>query len=189
REFEARCRRLASALARRGVGRGDTVAVMGANTPALLEAHYAVPALGAVLNALNTRLDARMIAFCLDHGEARVLITDPEYAPTIRAALGATQRTLLVVDIDDAEGPGDERLVGYGGGRHARVPATRRACTDFRGDPRASRHAHVRGSDRTQHADPCAGRGESALRPSRRRRHGRRGAAVRGDRVDGSNGF
>ena len=110
REFEARCRRLASALARRGVGRGDTVAVMATNTPALLEAHYAIPALGAVLNALNTRLDARMIAFCLDHGEARVLITDPEFAPTIRAALGATQRRLLVVDIDDAEGPGGERL-------------------------------------------------------------------------------
>src|SRR5437899_10779977 len=102
RQFEARCRRLASALARRGVGRGDTVAVMAPNVPALLEAHYAVPALGAVLNALNTRLDARMIAFCLDHGEARVLITDPEFAPTIRAALGATQRRLLVVDIDDA---------------------------------------------------------------------------------------
>ncbi|HYT96810.1 MAG TPA: AMP-binding protein, partial [Casimicrobiaceae bacterium] len=110
REFEARCRRLASALARRGIGRGDTVAVMAANTPALLEAHYAVPALGAVLNALNTRLDARMIAFCLDHGEACVLITDPEFAPTIRAALDATQRKLLVVDIDDAEGPGGERL-------------------------------------------------------------------------------
>src|SRR5437899_11285257 len=110
RQFEARCRRLASALARRGIGRGDTVAVMATNTPALLEAHYAVPALGAVLNALNTRLDARMIAFCLDHGEARVLITDTEFAPTIRAALGATQPTLLVVDIDDAEGAGGERL-------------------------------------------------------------------------------
>jgi fatty-acyl-CoA synthase len=110
REFEARCRRLASALAGCGVGRGDTVAVMAANTPTLLEAHYAVPALGAVLNALNTRLDARTIAFCLDHGEARVLITDPEFASTIRAALSATQRTLLVVDIDDAEGPGGEYL-------------------------------------------------------------------------------
>ena len=110
REFEARCRRLASALAGRGVGRGDTVAVMAANTPALLEAHYAVPALGAVLNALNTRLDARSIAFCLDHGEARVLITDPEFAPSIRTALDATQRELLVVDIDDAEGPGGEYL-------------------------------------------------------------------------------
>jgi fatty-acyl-CoA synthase len=110
REFEGRCRRLASALAGCGVGRGDTVAVMAANTPTLLEAHYAVPALGAVLNALNTRLDARTIAFCLDHGEARVLITDPEFASTIRAALSATQRTLLVVDIDDAEGPGGEYL-------------------------------------------------------------------------------
>ena len=110
REFEARCRRLASALARRGIERGDTVAVMAANTPALLEAHYAVPALGAVLNALNTRLDARTIAFCLDHGEARALITDSEYAPTIRAALGATQRPLLVVDIEDAEVPSGEHL-------------------------------------------------------------------------------
>ena len=110
REFEARCRRLASALARRGIGRGDTVAVMAANTPALLEAHYAVPALGAVLNALNTRLDARTIAFCLDHGEARALITDSEYAPTIRAALGAAQRPLLVVDIEDAEVPSGEHL-------------------------------------------------------------------------------
>src|SRR5436190_15273776 len=102
REFDARCRRFASALARRGVGRGDTVAVTAANTPALLEAHYAIPALGAVLNALNTRLDARTIAFCLDHGEARVLITDPEFAPTIRAALSATARTLLVVDTEVA---------------------------------------------------------------------------------------
>ena len=110
REFESRCRRLASALARRGIGRGDTVAVMAANTPALLEAHYAVPALGAILNALNTRLDARTIAFCLHHGEASVLLTDPEFAPTIRAALASTHRKLRVVDIDDAEGPGGERL-------------------------------------------------------------------------------
>src|SRR3989441_9336711 len=93
REFEARCRRLASALARRGIARGDTVAVMAANTPALLEAHYAVPALGAILNALNTRLDARTIAFCLDHGEANVLVTDPEFAPTIRAALALMRRS------------------------------------------------------------------------------------------------
>ncbi|HEY3177413.1 MAG TPA: acyl-CoA synthetase [Casimicrobiaceae bacterium] len=110
RQFEARCRRFASALVGRGIGRGDTVAVMAANIPALLEAHYAVPALGAVLNALNTRLDARMIAFCLEHGEARVLITDTEFAPAIRAALGATQRKLLVIDIDDDECPGGEHL-------------------------------------------------------------------------------
>jgi len=115
REFEARCRRLASALARRGIGRGDTVAAMAANTPALLEAHYAVPALGAILNALNTRLDARTIAFCLDHGEARILLADPEFAPTIRAALALTRRKPQVVDIDDPEGPGVERLgeIGY----------------------------------------------------------------------------
>ncbi len=115
REFEARCRRLASALARRGVRRGDTVAVMAPNVPAMLEAHYAVPALGAVLNALNYRLDARTLAFCLDHGEAKVLLTDPEFAPTIAAALQQTKRQLLVVDIDDPEGPGGDRLgrLGY----------------------------------------------------------------------------
>jgi fatty-acyl-CoA synthase len=115
REFEARCRRLASALARRGVGRGDTVAVMAPNVPALLEAHYAVPALGAVLNALNYRLDARTIAFCFAHGEARALITDGEFAPVVKAALGQLQRAPLVIDIDDAQGPPGERLgaIGY----------------------------------------------------------------------------
>ena len=103
REFGARCRRLASALAARGVRHGSTVAVMAPNVPALLEAHYAVPALGAVLNALNIRLDARTLAFCLDHGEADVLLTDPEFAPVIREALKLTSRQLLVVDIDDSE--------------------------------------------------------------------------------------
>jgi fatty-acyl-CoA synthase len=110
REFELRCRRFASALARRGIRRGDTVAVMAANTPTLLEAHYAVPALGAILNAQNTRLDARTIAFCLDHGEASVLVTDPEFAPTIRAALALMRRKPLVIDIDDPEGPDGEHL-------------------------------------------------------------------------------
>src|SRR2546425_2776119 len=110
REFESRCRRLASALAQRGVKRGDTVAVMAPNVPALLEAHYAVPALGAVLNALNVRLDARTIAFCLAHGGARVLITDPEFAPTIKTAPGTAAKKPLVVDIDDSAGPGGERL-------------------------------------------------------------------------------
>src|SRR5688572_18566436 len=75
REFRERVRRLASVLAARGIGRGDTVAVMAPNVPALLEAHYAVPGIGAVLNALNYRLDPATIAFCLNHGEARVLIT------------------------------------------------------------------------------------------------------------------
>ncbi len=81
RETYARCRRLASALAARGVGRGDTVAVMAPNIPAILEAHFAVPMIGAVLNALNTRLDAAAIAFMLEHGEAKVLITDREFSP------------------------------------------------------------------------------------------------------------
>jgi fatty-acyl-CoA synthase len=108
-EFAARCRRLASALAQRGVGRGDTVAVMAPNVPPLLEAHYAVPALGAILNALNVRLDARTIAFCLAHGGARVLITDAEFAPTIKAALRETLHEILVVDIDDPHGPSRER--------------------------------------------------------------------------------
>ncbi len=80
RDFYARARRLASALAQRGIGRGDTVAVMLSNTPAMLECHYGVPMTGAVLNTLNTRLDPAIIAFSLDHGEAKVLITDREFA-------------------------------------------------------------------------------------------------------------
>ena len=110
REFEERCRRFASMLAARGVKRGDTVAVMAPNVPALLEAHYAVPGIGAVLNALNYRLDAAAIAFCLEHGEARVLVTDREFAPTVAAALARLKREIFVVDIDDALGPGGDRL-------------------------------------------------------------------------------
>ncbi len=108
REFEARCRRLASVLAAHGIGRGDTVAVMAPNVPALLESHYAVPGLGAVLNALNYRLDAAAIAFCLEHGEARVLIADREFSAIVSAALAKVKREILVVDID--EGIGGERL-------------------------------------------------------------------------------
>jgi fatty-acyl-CoA synthase len=103
--FESRCRRLASALARRGVRRGDTVAVLAPNGPPLLEAHYAVPGLGAILNALNYRLDARGIAFCLDHGEAKVLLCDAELAPVARDALAMLDRQILVVDLADPEGP------------------------------------------------------------------------------------
>ena len=110
REFDQRVRRLASALAASGVGRGDTVAVMAPNVPALLEAHYAVPGLGAVLNALNYRLDAATIAFCLEHGEAKVLITDREFSGVIAKALALAKREIFVVDIDDALGPGGERL-------------------------------------------------------------------------------
>ena len=104
REFEARCRRFASALAARGIGRGDTVALMAPNVPPMLEAHYAVPGIGAILNALNYRLDARTIAFCLDHGEAKVLVTDGEFAPVVSEALTLCRSKPLVVDIDDGVG-------------------------------------------------------------------------------------
>ena len=79
RDFYARCRRLASALAKRGFGRGDTVSVMLANTPAMLECHYGVPMCKAVLNTLNTRLDSAILAFTLDHAETKVLIIDREF--------------------------------------------------------------------------------------------------------------
>ena len=110
-ELRRRCRRLASALAGRGVRPGDTVAVMLPNVPAMLDAHYGIPMAGAVINALNVRLEAETIAYILDHGEAKVLLTDPEYASVIREALGRTGRDLLVVDVPDAEfeAPG-ERL-------------------------------------------------------------------------------
>jgi fatty-acyl-CoA synthase len=110
RAFESRCRRLASALAGRGVRRGDTVAVLAPNGPPMLEAHYAVPGLGAILNALNYRLDARGIAFCLDHGEAKVLLCDAELATVARDALAMLDREILVVDLADPEGPQAEPL-------------------------------------------------------------------------------
>ncbi len=110
-ETYARCRRLASALVERGVGLGDTVALMAANTPEMYEAHFGVPMTGGVLNTLNTRLDAEAIAFMLGHGNAKVVITDREFAETMRGALVRLERRPLVIDIDDPEydGPG-ERL-------------------------------------------------------------------------------
>jgi fatty-acyl-CoA synthase len=111
RAFDQRARRLASALTRRGVGKGDTVAVMLPNVPPMLEAHFGVPMAGAVLNALNVRLDAETIAFMLDHGEAKVLITDREFSPVIAAALARMTRKPLVVDADDPLARGGE-LIG-----------------------------------------------------------------------------
>jgi len=105
-----RSRRLASALAKHGIGVGDTVAAMLANTPEMIEAHFGVPMTGGVLNTLNTRLDAEALAFMLDHGEARVLLTDTEFAPVIKAALARTTRRIRVVDVVDVEGPGGEIL-------------------------------------------------------------------------------
>ena len=85
--FYERCRRLASALVKIGIVKGDTVSVMAANVPALLEAHYGIPMIGAVVNALNIRLDAATIAFILDHAETRVLLTDRAFSSTIKSAL------------------------------------------------------------------------------------------------------
>jgi fatty-acyl-CoA synthase len=111
RDFYSRSRRLASALEKVGIGRGDTVSVMLANTPAMLECHYGVPMTGAVLNTLNTRLDARILAFTLDHAEAKALIVDREFSGLIREALALCKAKPLIIDYDDPEykGPG-ERL-------------------------------------------------------------------------------
>jgi len=110
-ETYARCRRLASALAHRGIGVGDTVAAMLANTPEMLECHFGIPMTGAVVNTLNTRLDAEAIAFMLGHGGAKVLIADREFSKTIKEALALAKSRPLVIDYDDPEftGPG-ERL-------------------------------------------------------------------------------
>ena len=112
RDFYARARRLGSALERRGLKKGETVSVMLANTPAMLEAHYGVPMCGAVLNTLNTRLDAAIIAFSLDHAETKVLITDREFAGTIKEALGLCKAKPLVIDYDDPEFPQDGDKLG-----------------------------------------------------------------------------
>jgi len=109
-ETYARARRLASALGRAGVGKGDTVAVMLANTPEMIECHFGVPMTGGVLNTLNTRLDAEAIAFMLDHGEAKVLVTDTEFAPTIAAALERARTKPVVIDVVDVLGPGGAEL-------------------------------------------------------------------------------
>ena len=109
-QFYERSCRLASALSKRGIGQGDCVAIMGANTPEMLEAHNGVPMLGAVLNSLNIRLDARTIAFILEHGEAQVLLTDCGFSDTVREALDLIDRELLVVDIDDPMATGGKRL-------------------------------------------------------------------------------
>ncbi|MBT0962001.1 acyl-CoA synthetase [Denitromonas iodatirespirans] len=109
-QMAERCRRLGSALKAQGVGKGDTVAVVLNNTPEMLEAHFAVPGIGAVLNTINTRLDADVVAFILNHGEARVLITDREYAPAMRQAVERAARPdLKIIDVDDPEylGPGE----------------------------------------------------------------------------------
>ena len=110
-EFYARSRRLGSALAKRGIKRGDTVSVMLANTPAMLECHYGVPMCQAVLNTLNTRLDAPIIAFSLDHADAKVVVIDREFSKVMKDALAQAKVKPLVIDYDDPEcSSGGERL-------------------------------------------------------------------------------
>ena len=102
-ETYARCRRLASALVKVGIGVGDTVAIMAPNIPEMYEAHFGVPMTGGVLNSLNTRLDAAMVAFILDHSETKVLLVDREYHRVVTEALAIAKTQPLVVDIDDPE--------------------------------------------------------------------------------------
>ena len=109
-EVFERCCRLASALVKRGIETGDTVAILAPNIPAHFEAHYGVPMTGGVLNAINTRLDAATIAFILDHGEAKILMVDPELADVAKAAVDQCGRDLLIIDIDDPLAPEAEPL-------------------------------------------------------------------------------
>ena len=113
-EVFTRCRQLASALQRHGIGKGDTVAVMLPNTPPMVEAHFGIPVTGAVLNALNTRLDPETIAFMLDHGEAKVLIVDSEFAGVMKKALALRQSgaPLLVIDVEDVLYTGPVEHIG-----------------------------------------------------------------------------
>ena len=113
-EVFSRCRQLASALERHRIGKGDTVAVMLPNTPPMVEAHFGIPVTGAVLNALNTRLDAETLAFMLDHGEAKVVIVDPEFAGIMQKALALRQATtpLLVIDVQDSLYGGPVERIG-----------------------------------------------------------------------------
>ena len=111
-QFLERVRRLASALAQAGVEKGETVAILAPNIPEMLEAHYAVPGLGAVLCPINTRLDAAAIGFILAHGEAKILIADREFSATIATALAGMDAPPRVIEIDDPEGPGGAPLGG-----------------------------------------------------------------------------
>lgn len=101
--FYARARKLASALANKGIGRGDTVSAMLPNTPAMLECHYGVPMCGGVLHSINTRLDAAIIAFQLDHAMSKIVIVDAEFLPLMQEALALAKADPLVILVDDPE--------------------------------------------------------------------------------------
>jgi fatty-acyl-CoA synthase len=112
RDFYARSRKLASALAKRGIGRGDTVSAMLPNTPVMLECHYGVPMSGGVLNALNTRLDAAVIAFLLNHAETKIVIVDREFSSVMKTALALCKVKPFVIDYDDPEYAGAGEHIG-----------------------------------------------------------------------------
>ena len=111
-ELRARSVKLAHALHLRGLSRGDTVAALLPNTPAMLECHYGVPMAGCVLNTINTRLDAATIAYILDHGEARIIIVDREFIPVLRAALVQCENKPTIIEVNDSEAPSSETLGG-----------------------------------------------------------------------------
>ncbi len=105
-----RVRRVASSLARKGIGPGDTVSILAANTPELFELHYAVPLTGAVLNTINTRLEAETVAYILEHGDARLVIADTAFSGVVKSAFEINGKALPVVDICDSNGPGGARI-------------------------------------------------------------------------------
>ena len=109
-ETEQRCRRLASALIKHGIGKGDTVAVLAPNIPEMLECHFAIPMIGAVLNANNTRLDAQTIAYILDHSETSAFLVDTEFSSLAEKALEIAKVKPIVIDIDDTQGPGGQKI-------------------------------------------------------------------------------
>jgi len=115
RMLRERCVRLASALSRRGIGRGDTVAALLPNIPAMLECHYGVPMAGAVLNTINTRLDPGTIAYILEHGEAKVIIADREFLPSLQLALEQVRHKPIVIEVDDPEASTAARANSLGG--------------------------------------------------------------------------
>ena len=130
-QFYARARRLAHALAKAGIRRGDTIAILAANIPAMLEAHYAAPMLGAILNPINIRLDAPLIAFCLEHGEAKLLLADREFHATIAPALDLLgPKRPIVIDIADAETAG---APAFGGIEYEDFLASGEADFDYPG--------------------------------------------------------
>ena len=161
-EFWRRSRKLASALDKAGIGKGDTVSVMLSNTPPMLEAHYGVPMTGAVLHSINTRLDAAIIAFQLDHADAKVVIVDREFSAVMAEALAMAEVSPLVIDYDDPDYP--RRCAAPEGRAHRQRSTTRTSSP--RGDPAISPGAcrttnGTRSRSTTRRARPATRRASS----------------------------